>query len=145
MKQRIVFDGPAAIAAANLQKPDVVLLDLSLPGMSGIEVAAELRRDPERSRCVLVAITGHGKDSVPSPSPFDGYFAKPLDFVSLLAYLSEISGQAGTVILDAGRRLRRACPASRAAARGKRASARHRSHGPGKDAWCWHRCRMGPM
>ena len=86
----IVFDGPAAIAAANLQKPDVVLLDLSLPGMSGIEVAAELRRDPERSRCVLVAITGHGKDSLPSPSPFDRYFAKPLDFVSLLAYLSEI-------------------------------------------------------
>jgi CheY-like chemotaxis protein len=87
---RIVHDGPAAIAAANLQKPDVVLLDLSLPGMSGIEVAAELRRDPERSRCVLVAVTGHGKDSLPSPSPFDGYFVKPLDFASLLAYLSEI-------------------------------------------------------
>jgi two-component system, OmpR family, response regulator len=86
----IVHDGPAAIAAANLQKPDVVLLDLSLPGMSGIEVAAELRRDPERSRCVLVAVTGHGKDSLPSPSPFDGYFVKPLDFASLLAYLSEI-------------------------------------------------------
>ncbi len=86
----IVFDGPAAIAAAKHQKPDVVLLDLSLPGMSGIEVAAELRRDPERSGCVLVAITGHGKDSVPSPSPFDRYFVKPLDFVSLIAFLSEI-------------------------------------------------------
>jgi CheY-like chemotaxis protein len=86
----IVHDGPAAIAAANLQKPDVVLLDLTLPGMSGIEVAAELRRDPDRSGCVLVAITGHGKDSVPSPSPFDRYFAKPTDIVSLLAYLSEI-------------------------------------------------------
>ena len=49
MRPGIAFDGPAAIAAANLQKPDVVLLDLSLPGMSGIEVAAELRRDPERS------------------------------------------------------------------------------------------------
>jgi two-component system, sensor histidine kinase len=87
---RIVFDGPAAIAAATFQKPDVVLLDLSLPGMSGIEVAAELRRDPERSRCVLVAVTGYGKDSLPSPSPFDGYFVKPLDFASLLAYLCEI-------------------------------------------------------
>ena len=86
----IVNDGPAAIVAANLQKLDVVLLDLSLPGMSGIEVAAELRRDPDRSGCVLVAITGHGKDSVPSPSPFDRYFAKPMDIVSLLAYLSEI-------------------------------------------------------
>jgi CheY-like chemotaxis protein len=86
----IVFDGPAAIAAANLQKPDVVLLDLTLPGMSGIEVAAELRRDPEQAGCVLVAITGHAKDILPSPSPFDGYFGKPLDFVSLFAYLSGI-------------------------------------------------------
>ena len=89
----MVFDGPAAIAAARLQKPDVVLLDLSLPGMSGIDVATELRRDPERSRCVLVAITGHGADRLPSPSPFDGYFAKPLDFVSLIAYLSEVSAR----------------------------------------------------
>jgi CheY-like chemotaxis protein len=85
-----VFDGAMAIAAASLQKPDVLLLDIALPGMSGIEVAAELRRDPDRSRCILVAITGHGKDIVPSPSPFDAYFAKPLDIVSLLAYLSDI-------------------------------------------------------
>jgi CheY-like chemotaxis protein len=90
---RIVHDGPAAIAAANLQKPDVVLLDLSLPGMSGIEVAAELRRDPERSGCVLVAITGHSKESVPSPSPFDRYFVKPVAIDSLLAYLSEIQAR----------------------------------------------------
>ena len=38
---RIASDGPEAIAAANLQKPHVVLLDLTLPGMSGIEVAAD--------------------------------------------------------------------------------------------------------
>jgi two-component system, OmpR family, response regulator len=89
----IVHDGPAAIAAANHQKPDVVLLDLSLPGMSGTEVAAELRRDPERSRCILVAVTGHGKDSLPCPSPFDNYFVKPVDIVSLLAYLREIRAE----------------------------------------------------
>ena len=71
---RIASDGPEAIAAAILQKPHVVLLDLTLPGMSGIEVAAELRRDPEQSGCVLVAITGHGKESLPSPSPFDQHF-----------------------------------------------------------------------
>jgi CheY-like chemotaxis protein len=87
----MVFDGRDAIAAARLQKPDVVLLDLSLPGLSGIEVAEELRREPERSERVLVAITGHGPERLPSPSPFDRYFAKPLDFRSLLAYLSEVS------------------------------------------------------
>jgi CheY-like chemotaxis protein len=88
-----VFDGPAAIAAAHHQQPDVVLLDLSLPGMSGIEVAAELRRDPERSGCAFVAISGHGKDSMPCPSPFDRYFIKPVDIASLLAYLSEVQGR----------------------------------------------------
>jgi CheY-like chemotaxis protein len=86
----VVFDGPAAIAAANLQKPDVVLLDLSLPGLSGIEVATALRREPDRSGCLLVAVTGHGIERLPSPSPFDRYFAKPLDITSLLAYLSEV-------------------------------------------------------
>jgi CheY-like chemotaxis protein len=86
----MVFDGPAAIATARLEKPDVVLLDLSLPGMSGIEVAAELRRAPVRSECVLVAITGHGVDTMPSPSPFDRYFSKPVDVASLLAYLAEV-------------------------------------------------------
>jgi CheY-like chemotaxis protein len=90
---RIVFDGPAAIAAATFQKPDVVLLDLSLPGMSGLDVAAELRRDPEQSGCVLVAISGHGQESVPSPSPFDRYFVKPLDIVSLLACLAKIQAR----------------------------------------------------
>jgi CheY-like chemotaxis protein len=86
----VALDGASAIAAANLQQPDVVLLDLELPGMSGVEVAVELRRDPERSRGLLVAMTGHGPESVPSPSPFDGFFRKPLDFASMLAYLSEI-------------------------------------------------------
>jgi CheY-like chemotaxis protein len=87
---RIVFDGPAAIAMARLQKPDVVLLDLTLPGMSGLDVAAELRRDPEHARCVLVAISGRGQESVPSPSPFDRYFIKPVDFAAFLGYLAEI-------------------------------------------------------
>jgi CheY-like chemotaxis protein len=87
---RIVFDGPEAIAAASDQKPDVVLLDLTLPGMSGIDVAAELRRDPQHAGCMLVATSGHVEDSVPSPSPFDRYFTKPVDLVSLVAYLAEL-------------------------------------------------------
>ena len=67
-----------------------MLLDLGLPGMSGIEVAAELRRIPELGDCRLVAITGHGKDSLPSPSPFDRYFQKPVPTDALLAYLAGI-------------------------------------------------------
>jgi two-component system CheB/CheR fusion protein len=90
---RVASDGREAIEAANLQKPHVVLLDLTLPDMSGLDVAAELRRDLERSGCVLVAISGHGKESLPSPSPFDQHFVKPVDPASLLDYLSELEAR----------------------------------------------------
>jgi two-component system CheB/CheR fusion protein len=85
---RIALDGPAAIEAAKLYQPDLVLLDLTLPGMSGLEVAAELRSLPELSACRLVAVTGHGEDSLPFPSPFDRCFVKPVNTDALLGYLS---------------------------------------------------------
>jgi two-component system, chemotaxis family, CheB/CheR fusion protein len=87
---RIALDGPAAIEAAKLYQPDVVLLDLTLPGMSGAEVATELRGITELSACLLVAVTGHGKERLPIPSPFDHYFRKPVDIDSLLASLAEL-------------------------------------------------------
>ena len=58
--------------------------------MSGCELAAELRRIPELGDCRLVAVTGHGKEALPSPSPFDGYFQKPVPTEVLLAYLAGI-------------------------------------------------------
>ena len=87
---RIAFDGPAAIEAATLLRPDVVLVDLTLPGMSGVETAAELRCLPELSACRLVVVTGHGEECLPSPSPFDHYFQKPVDHAALLGYLARI-------------------------------------------------------
>jgi CheY-like chemotaxis protein len=90
---RIASDGPAAIAAASLQKLDAVLLDVTLPGMSGIDVAKEFRRDPEQAGCVLVAVSGHDKENLPSPSPFNQHFVKPVDVASLLDYLSEIEAR----------------------------------------------------
>ena len=87
---RIALDGPAAIEAAKLFRPDVVLLDLTLPGMSGVEVAAELRCFPELSACRLVAVTGHGEERLPAPSPFDRHFQKPVDHAALLGYLARI-------------------------------------------------------
>jgi two-component system, chemotaxis family, CheB/CheR fusion protein len=87
---RIALDGPAAIEAATLFRPDVVLLDLTLPGMGGVEVVAELRCLPELAGCLLVAVTGHGEDRLPAPSPFDRHFQKPVDHATLLGYLAGI-------------------------------------------------------
>jgi CheY-like chemotaxis protein len=56
-------DGPTALRAAEVRHPDVVLLDLGLPGMSGYEVAAQLRQIKASPRPVLIAVTGFGEDA----------------------------------------------------------------------------------
>jgi len=54
-------DGPTAVEIAAAQHPDVVLLDIGLPGMSGYEVAEQIRANPALSDTVLVAMTGYGQ------------------------------------------------------------------------------------
>jgi CheY-like chemotaxis protein len=58
---RIALDGMTALKMALDQPPDVVLLDLGLPGMSGYDVAAKLQRSPEIGEPLLVAMTGYGQ------------------------------------------------------------------------------------
>jgi|SRR6516165_2347904 CheY-like chemotaxis protein len=63
---QLALDGPAALDAARVDQPDVVLLDLGLPGsLDGWEVANLIRQSSEASgqrRPLLVAVTGHGTD-----------------------------------------------------------------------------------
>ena len=58
---RSAADGPTAIETAAAQHPDVVLLDIGLPGMSGYEVAEQIRANPALSDTILVAMTGYGQ------------------------------------------------------------------------------------
>lgn len=52
------IDGADAIATARVFQPDVVLIDLTLPGISGSEVAAALKAMPELARCHFIAVSG---------------------------------------------------------------------------------------
>lgn len=52
-------DGPEALATVQSNLPDVILLDLELPGLSGLQVAAELKASPETQHIPLIATTGH--------------------------------------------------------------------------------------
>jgi CheY-like chemotaxis protein len=76
-------DGPAAVAAADRFRPDVVLLDIGLPGMDGYEVASRLRAAEEDGvRRLLVAVTGYGGDDVrrrAEAAGFDRHLVKPVD------------------------------------------------------------------
>jgi len=79
---RVVHDGPSALEAATDFQPDVVLLDIGLPGMSGYEVARKLRQEPGGERLVLAAMTGYGQDEDRRRSKeagFDQHFTKPVD------------------------------------------------------------------
>ena len=80
------YDGPAALAAAPNWLPDLVLLDIGMPGMSGYEVARGLRADPRLDGATLIALTGYGsaKDRHESRAAgFDGHLVKPIDFDAL--------------------------------------------------------------
>jgi CheY-like chemotaxis protein len=86
----VAFDGPEAIEAAKTFRPDAVLLDLTLPHMSGSDVAWELKGIPELRGCVVVAVSGHDADMVESPSPFEFHFKKPVDHEALMKLLRRI-------------------------------------------------------
>jgi PAS domain S-box-containing protein len=79
---RVVHDGVAAIEAARAEPPDVILLDIGLPGVDGYEVARRIRDVPELRQVVLVALTGYGRDQdrrEALAAGFDHHLAKPVD------------------------------------------------------------------
>src|SRR5689334_8611555 len=55
---RVVYDGTAAIAAGVIAPPDVLLLDIGLPGADGWEVARRVRSAPGGGKVFIVAVTG---------------------------------------------------------------------------------------
>jgi PAS domain S-box-containing protein len=59
---RVAYNGTTALELANSYHPDVVLLDIGLPGMSGYQVARQLRRQPEFAKTMIVAVTGYGQE-----------------------------------------------------------------------------------
>ncbi|MDP9090005.1 MAG: ATP-binding protein [Pseudomonadota bacterium] len=85
----LAHDGPEALKVAAQFKPDIVLLDLGLPGMDGYEVARALRRMPELGRPVLAAVTGWGspEDRLRTKQAgFDEHLTKPVD-ISMIELL----------------------------------------------------------
>jgi CheY-like chemotaxis protein len=90
---RTAQDGPSGLQAATAWSPDVILLDIGLPGMSGYDVAHELRALPETRDSVLIALSGFGGDADISRSTeagFTKHLVKPVDPDQLIQTLRDI-------------------------------------------------------
>jgi PAS domain S-box-containing protein len=95
---RTAYDGQQALAVARELRPDVIFLDIGMPGMSGYEVARRLREQPETRDVLLLAMTGWGQEEDRRRSReagFDEHLVKPLDPKGLEERLAELAAQRG--------------------------------------------------
>jgi CheY-like chemotaxis protein len=86
-----VYDGPSAVETARMFRPEIVLLDIGLPGMSGYEVAAQLRSEPIHRGVFITALSGYGQAEDRERSReagFDYHITKPPDAAALQAMVA---------------------------------------------------------
>jgi two-component system CheB/CheR fusion protein len=79
---QVVHNGRAALEAAGACRPDVVLLDIGLPGMDGYEVARQLRRQHDLGRPVILSLSGYGQEADSRrarAAGCDDHLVKPVD------------------------------------------------------------------
>src|SRR4051812_18542404 len=82
-------DGPSAIEAALRHRPEVVLLDIGLPGMDGYEVAERLRAEGF-TEATIIGVSGYGEEASRRRSKeagFDHHLVKPVDYDTLVALI----------------------------------------------------------
>jgi CheY-like chemotaxis protein len=92
----MAYDGNEALAAAETHKPDLILLDIGLPGRDGYEVARLIRARPALAGTTIVALTGYGteKDRKQSQAAgFDEHIIKPVDFARLRELLDTLTSR----------------------------------------------------
>ena len=87
----MAYDGPAALELVRRHRPDVILLDIGLPGMDGYEVARRCRQDAALRPIMLVAMTGYGKKGPPplAEAGFDAHLVKPVNLEDLQVLLNQ--------------------------------------------------------
>jgi signal transduction histidine kinase len=93
---KVAHAGQAAIAIAGECLPDVILLDIGMPGMNGYEVAKHLRAQDKFAETLLIAVTGYGRASdvkQTEAAGFDHHLVKPIDYEKLQSLLAARSSR----------------------------------------------------
>jgi CheY-like chemotaxis protein len=90
---RVAHDGPSALEAAQGERPEVIFLDLGMPGMDGYEVARRIQQTPGLEGVRLVALTGWGQQEDrrrTAGAGFVRHLVKPVEPTALEAVLAEL-------------------------------------------------------
>lgn len=87
-------NGPHALEAVAASRPDVIVLDVMMPGMTGWEVAAKLKEGDETKTIPIVMLTalGLGEEPVPGFSNIDDYCTKPFAPSALAKVVRKLAG-----------------------------------------------------
>jgi len=81
------YDGAAALAALERARPDVIVMDLGMPGIDGYAAARLIRQRPDAASILMIALTGWGHSDArhrTEQAGFDHHVIKPVDFADLL-------------------------------------------------------------
>lgn len=90
---KVCYDGESALDAADVFRPDACILDLTMPGLDGVEVGRRLRTRPWARNLPLVAVTALGNDEArqrTAAAGFDLHLTKPVDPDRLANVLADI-------------------------------------------------------
>jgi two-component system, cell cycle response regulator DivK len=86
-------DGAAGIEAAARERPDLILMDLSLPGIDGWEATRQLKAQPQTEAIPVIALTAHamhGDEDLARACGCDDYLSKPIDEDQLFDKLARL-------------------------------------------------------
>jgi two-component system cell cycle response regulator DivK len=92
-------DAEAGLALARAELPDLILMDIQLPGMDGLEATAQLKREPATQRIPVIALTAlamKGDEERILAAGCDGYIAKPMRYKEFLATVADQLAQRDT-------------------------------------------------
>jgi CheY-like chemotaxis protein len=92
----MVHNGLEAVDVARKTQPDIMLLDIGLPGLNGYEVCRELRNDPLMKDTIFIALTGWGQErdrQLAREAGFDHHLLKPMNFEKFSGLLADITAK----------------------------------------------------
>jgi signal transduction histidine kinase/DNA-binding response OmpR family regulator len=103
---KVVNQGGEVLASARVFEPQVIVLDIGLPGLDGYQIARQLRSSEETRDTLLIAVTGYGREEdrlQAVAAGFDCHFVKPADPIEIQAAIDRGRGAAQAAVRSLGR------------------------------------------